>query len=73
MSSDKNMMRVEQCVILSKPGDAAVIRDGYITGYAIIPLDVFKAMGGEDHPAYQAALRQAQAVSRPTARRRENP
>jgi len=62
MSNDQNMMRVEHCLILSKPGDASMIRAGHIVGYAIIPLQMFLAMGGTDHPAYQAAL--AEATSR---------
>jgi len=50
---------ITNCVLLSRPEDGVLFDFSgsvRLDGYAVIPLDLFDAMGGVDHPAYREAV-----------------
>lgn len=54
---------IKNCILVARAGGGALFNtDGtpFLDGYAVIPSEVFLAMGGTDHPAYELCAKEAQ-------------
>lgn len=58
---------IRNCLIVNRAGseEAMFLSDGtpYLDGFAIIPMELFNAMGGIEHPAYVAGYGPARKQS----------